>query len=203
MTIKQKQNLLAYLGYYKGNIDGIWGRLSEAATREFQNAFGGLAVDGICGTETEKALKHAVAYGLPEKKQEATPSVPEAKEETTESSDFWDGIKYFKKSEFACKCGRYCNGYPDEMKKGVITVADRTREHFGSAAIVSSGLRCKQHNANVGGVANSRHLTGRAMDFCVRGMTSAQVLAYVQKQPEIRYAYAIDSQYVHMDSDIL
>ena len=25
MTIKQRQNLLAYLGYYVGNIDGEWG----------------------------------------------------------------------------------------------------------------------------------------------------------------------------------
>jgi acyl dehydratase len=41
------------------------------------------------------------------------------------------------------------------------------------------------------------------MDFRIEGKTSAQVLAYVQQQPEIRYAYAIDSQYVHMDSDIL
>jgi hypothetical protein len=37
------------------------------------------------------------------------------------------------------------------------------------------------------------------MDFCVRGKTAAQVLAYVQKQPEIRYAYAINGSYVHMD----
>ena len=192
MTIKQKQNLLAYLGYYTGTIDGKWGKLSEAATLAFQNAFGGLEPDGVCGAETEKALKHAVAYGMPEKK-----------EEDTATGDFRDGIKYFKKSEFACKCGKYCNGYPDEMKKGVVTVGDRTREHFGSPAFVSSGLRCEQHNANVGGVENSRHKTGRAMDFRIEGKTSAQVLAYVKKQPEIRYAYAIDSQYVHMDSDIL
>jgi uncharacterized protein YcbK (DUF882 family) len=51
----------------------------------------------------------------------------------------------------------------------------------------------------VGGVSNSRHLEGKAMDFSIRGKTSAQVLAYVQKQPEIRYAYAIDGSYVHMD----
>jgi hypothetical protein len=191
MTIKQRQNLLAYLGFYAGNIDGDWGKQSRAATLAFQNAFGGLALDGICGAETEKALKHAVAYGMPERKQEEEPG------------DFWDGIKYFEKSEFACKCGKYCNGYPDEMKKGVVTVGDRVREHFGSRAIVSSGLRCEQHNANVGGVENSRHKTGRAMDFRIEGKTSAQVLAYVQQQPEIRYAYAIDSQYVHMDSDIL
>ena len=193
MTIKQKQNLLAYLGYYVGKIDGSWGTLSKTATKAFQKDFG-LTADGICGTETEKALKHAVAYGV-EKKQETT-------EEATDG-DFWDDIKYFKKSEFACKCGKYCNGYPDEMKKGVMTVADRTRAHFGTTAIVTSGLRCKQHNANVGGVANSRHLTGRAMDFRIVGKTAEQVLAYVKQQPEIRYAYAIDSQHVHMDSDIL
>ena len=192
MTIKQRQNLLAYLGYYTGNIDGDWGKKSRSATLAFQIAFGGLEQDGVCGAETEKALKHAVAYGMPEKK-----------EKDTATGDFWDGIKYFKKSEFACKCGKYCNGYPDEMKKGVITVADRVREHFGSPAIVTSGLRCKQHNTNVGGVANSRHLTGRAMDFRIQGKTAEQVLAYVKQQPEIRYAYAIDSQYVHMDSDIL
>ncbi len=192
MTIKQKQSLLYYLGYYTGNIDGDWGKLSAAATKAFQTDFGGLEPDGICGAETEKALKHAVAYGMPEKK-----------EEVTATGDFWDGIKYFKKSEFACKCGKYCNGYPDEMKKGVITVADRVREHFGSPAYVTSGLRCKQHNTNVGGVTNSRHLTGKAMDFCIQGKTAEQVLEYVKQQHEIRYAYAIDSQYVHMDSDIL
>jgi peptidoglycan hydrolase-like protein with peptidoglycan-binding domain len=191
MTVKQKQNLLAYLGYYVGAIDGVWGTLSKTATVAFQKDFGGLTANGTVDDATEKALKHAVAYGI--SKKETAPS----------NGDFWAGIKHFKKNEFACKCGRYCNGYPTDMKKGVVTVADRTRNYFGSPAIVSSGLRCKQHNANVGGVSNSRHLSGKAIDFCIKGKTSAQVLAYIQKQPEVRYAYAIDSQYVHMDSDIL
>ena len=194
MTIKQRQNLLAYLGYYVGNIDGEWGTLSKTATKAFQKDFG-LNPDGICGTETEKALKHAVCYDMPANKQEET-TVPE-------SDDSFDGIKYIKKSEVACKCGKYCNGYPTDMKKGVLLVVDRTREHFNSPAIVSSGMRCKQHNANVGGVSNSRHLEGKAIDFAIRGKTSEQTLAFVQKQPETRYAYAIDSQYVHVDSDIL
>jgi uncharacterized protein YcbK (DUF882 family) len=64
---------------------------------------------------------------------------------------------------------------------------------------VSSGVRDSRHNAAVGGVSNSRHLKGKAMDFDVEGKTSDQVLTYVQKQPEIRYAYAIDGDYVHMD----
>ncbi len=202
MTIKQQQHLLAYLGYYVGNVDGIWGTLSKTACKAFQKDFFQMdsKVDGICGAETEKAMTHAVAYGMPAKQVEVT-----TKEETAEAdnSDSIAGIKYFKRHEFACKCGRYCNGYPTEMKKGVLAVLDRTREHFGSPATVSSGLRCKQHNTNVGGVANSRHLSGKAADFCVRGKTSAQVLAFVQNQPETRYAYAIDSSYVHVDSDIV
>ena len=112
---------------------------------------------------------------------------------------FWDEIKYFKKDEFKCKCGKYCDGFPAEPKEKLIRVADRVRAHFGAAAIVSSGVRCQTHNANVGGVSNSRHLSGKAMDFCVSGKKASEVLAYVQQQPEIRYAYAIDSLYVHMD----
>lgn len=188
MTIKQKQCLLYFLGYYVGNIDGDWGTLSKTATKAFQKDFG-LTADGVCGDATEKALKHAVAYGMPVKKTE-----------NSVNDDWWGEIEYFDKSEFACKCGgKYCKGHPAEMSKKVVKVADRTRGHFGKQAIVSSGLRCSQHNANVGGVSNSRHKSGKAIDFCIVGKTSAQVLAYVQKQPEIRYAYAIDDDFVHMD----
>lgn len=193
MTIKQKQHLLAYLGYYVGNIDGDWGTLSKTACKAFQKDFGGLEVDGICGAATEKALKHAVAYGMPAKKVEET--------KPSASGDFWDGIKHFKRSEFACKCGKHCNGFPVEPKEKLVKVADRVRAHFGNRITVSSGVRCEKHNANVGGVANSRHKQGKAMDFCVSGFSASSVLAYVQKQPEIRYAYAIDSNFVHMDVD--
>jgi hypothetical protein len=192
MTIKQRQHLLAYLGYYVGDVDGEWGQLSQTACKAFQKDYGGLTPDGICGTATEKALKHAVAYGMPKKQ--------EAEKITASSGDFWDGIKYFKKDEFKCKCGgKYCNGFPAEPKEKLIKVADRVRAHFGNKMIVSSGVRCEKHNANVGGVSGSRHKQGKAMDFSVSGMSASMVLAYVQKQPEIRYAYAIDSQFVHMD----
>ena len=31
MTVKQRQHLLAYLGYYVGNVDGKWETLSKNA----------------------------------------------------------------------------------------------------------------------------------------------------------------------------
>lgn len=191
MTIKQRQHLLAYLGYYVGDIKDSWTPECKVACKAFQKDFGGIAVDGWGGPETDKALVHAVAYGMPAKKAEETKPA---------TGSFWDDIEYFDRKEFKCKCGNvYCNGYPDEMEEKLIRVADRVRGHFGAFATVSSGLRCPKHNANVGGVSNSRHLTGKAMDFCISGKSAAEVLSYVQKQSEIRYAYAIDSQFVHMD----
>lgn len=182
MTDKQKQCLLCYLGYYDGSIDGIFGEKSKQATKEFQKDYG-LEDDGIFGPLTEAMALDAVA----------------GKAQPVEKADFWNGIKYFKKDEFKCKCGKYCNGFPAEPEEKLIKVADRVREHFGNKITVSSGVRCEKHNANVGGVAGSRHKLGKAMDFCVSGFSASAVLDYVQKQPEIRYAYAIDSNYVHMD----
>lgn len=186
MTIEQKQCLLKYLGYYTGNIDGLWGQQSTHATAGFQDDYA-LKSSGVFDEETEEIIKKAVA-GL------ADP-VP-----SSDPIDFWDEIKHFKREEFRCKCGgKYCEGFPKEPQKKLVATADRVREYFGKPVIVSSGVRCDKHNANVGGVTNSRHRLGKAMDFCVKGKTSSQVLAYVQKLPEIRYAYAIDRKYVHMD----
>ena len=99
-----------------------------------------------------------------------------------------------------CNCGgMYCNGFPYEPAPLLVKTADKVRGHFGREAIISSGVRCENHNKNVGGVADSRHLTGKAMDFRVSGQTAAQVLEYVWSLPEVRYAYDIDGTYIHMD----
>lgn len=179
MTNEQKQHLLAYLGYYRIKVDGIWGNGSVGATKKFQEDYG-LEVTGIFDQATEAKIKSVIA-------NDEAPA------------NFWDGIKHFKREEFKCKCGKYCDGYPVEMSEKLIRVADRVRDHFGKPMIVSSGVRCERHNANVGGVSGSRHKLGKAMDFRVDGFSASSVLNYVQMQPEIRYSYAIDSNYVHMD----
>lgn len=187
MTTKQKQHLLAYLGYYTGTIDGIWGPKCQAATEAFQRDYS-LTVDGKFGTDTEKRIREVIATG----------EEPKHAEDIT--GTFWDDIRYFDREEFRCKCGgKYCTGFPEEPREKLIRVADRVREHFGNTATVSSGVRCPTHNAKVGGVANSRHLSGKAMDFCVKGFSADIVLAYVSKQKDIRYCYAIDEWFVHMD----
>lgn len=190
MNLKQKQALLAYLGYYDGLLDGMWGEKSRQATIDFQRDFGGISVDGICGGKTEKALRHAVAYGMPEKKSYSTDYTSDhtsVQNNNTENSTdgntgtVWDEIKYFKKQEFACKCGKYCDGYPAEIDMDMVKIADQIRTKIGKPITINSGLRCKTHNSNVGGVSNSQHLLGKAADLgCPRGCTPEQMASIAE-----------------------
>ena len=175
MTAKQKQCLLALLGYYSGEVDGIWGPLSREAESRFREERGGIPEE-----ELEDAFRRAVAEWVPERE------------------DLWSGIRWFTRQEFACRCGR-CGGFPVEPDRVLVELAEDVRAHFGAPMRLSSGVRCREHNANVGGVAGSRHLTGKAVDFCIPGKTAAQILAVVRKDARLRYAYAIDGSYVHMD----
>lgn len=183
MTVKQKQHLLAYLGYYVGNIDGVWGTLSKTATLAFQKDFGAIAVDGIAGKETEKALKHAVAYGMPAKQATSDKTSDDSNATDEESSEVVaEGYltKHFKRSEFKCKCGKYCDGYPTEPSEELLQVLEKIREHFDAPVSVNSGVRCKQHNANVGGASKSQHMYGTAADIKVKGVTPKAVADYAE-----------------------
>ena len=209
MTAKQKQALLSYLGYYDGPLDSLWGEKSQRATIDFQRDFGGISVDGICGDKTEKALKHSVAYGI-DRKSDSTDYTSDytsvQNNNTGNSTDsntgtLWDGIKYFKKSEFSCKCGKYCNGYPVEIDMNMVKIADQIREKIGKPITVNSGLRCKTHNSNVGGVSNSQHLLGKAADLgCPVGCTPSQMASIAAEIMGETGGIGIYSWGIHIDT---
>lgn len=167
MNTYQQQCLLAYLGYYTGPIDGQWGNASAAACRAFQRDYG-LTPDGICGPMTQKMLIGAIA-GTATKLERPAESEPEATD-TPQTGTFWDDIQYFTREEFRCQCkGKYCNGFPVEPQEEMVRTVDEIRRRLGiPISIVTdggSGVRCQKHNADVGGVANSEHLYGRAADL--------------------------------------
>lgn len=190
MTTLQIQALLVYLGYDPGEVDGIPGKNTRRAVLEFQAAEG-LASDGSPGPLTQAALLDAVESGRFR--------VDDAKTIDGSTGTWWDSIRYFTREEFRCPCPR-CGGFPVEPDETLVRLADRVREHFGAPANVSSGVRCQAHNDELSGSAkNSYHLRGKAMDFCVRGVSGAKLLAYVKTQ-HVHYAYQISgSDYVHMD----
>lgn len=176
MTVLQIQCLLTYLGYSPGDIDGANGKNTIAAVKRFQADYG-LTVDSDAGTATQKMLTGAVA-GTAEKVEK-----PESSGEP-KTGTFWDDITYFTRAECRCKCGeRYCNGYPAEMKEETMRMADEIRRRAGVPLSVNSGVRCKQHNADVGGVWNSLHLTGQAIDLApIGGNISVAKLQEIAKE---------------------
>ena len=183
MTVRQKQHLLGYLGYYLGAVDGIWGEKSRKAAEKFQRAYG-LEPDDQLEETSQKRLLEVIAKGI----------VPE------DTKDFWQEITWFSREEFRCSCGgRGCGGFPVEPAERLARNAQMVRQYFGKPVCVSSGVRCALRNAELPGSAeNSIHMRGKAMDFTVRGIAAERVLAYVRTLPEVHEAYAIDGSYVHM-----
>lgn len=192
MTVKQQQLLLIYLGYDPGELDGIPGPNTERATKKFQKDYG-LEADGICGAQTQKMLTAAVA-GIAEPVSTDT--------NVGGNTDWWKDIRYFTRTEFKCKCGgRFCNGYPVEIDMNMVKIADKIREKIGKPITVNSGLRCKTHNANVGGVSNSQHLLGNAADLgCPIGCTPAQMAAIAEEIMGDTGGIGIYSWGIHIDT---
>ena len=184
MTVKQKQLLLCCFDLLQpADVDGIWGQQSGAATRKLQEKLG-LPADGVFGEATcTAALEALMADNDPEETD----------------GTFWEEIEFFTREEFRCKCGgKYCDGFPARMQEQVVKICDSARRHFGRPGHVISGLRCPRHNAAEGGVENSQHMYGEAVDLQIEGVSADQLLAYIQTLPH-RYAYAINGTNVHVD----
>lgn len=192
MTIARAQALLWYLDYYSGGIDGEWGEKSRTACKLFQRHHG-LDDDGICGKNTEAALKKAVA----EDDFCVNHSAP-----ASEAPPWWAKIRYFTRGDTACPCKR-CGGYPVEATERLMLMADEIREHFNKPMIPSSVVRCQAHNDELSGSAkNSYHTTGNAMDFCIYGVGLSEMALYLESlknSKRIRYWYHMGNGWFHYD----
>lgn len=188
MTVKDRQCLLTVLrrsngtSYYTGDVDDIYGRLSRKAIEDFQRDFG-LPVTGNADEVTDQAMRHAVTYGMPEREQ-TEESVPEQDFEN-KTGTFWDEIEFFDREEFRCQCkGKYCNGFHVEPDETMVRTVDEIRRRLGVPVSIvdsgGSGVRCPQHNINVGGVANSDHVKGKAADL--HSSKSPQEMARVAEE---------------------
>lgn len=161
MTVRQKQLILCSFDLLPlSGVDGIWGKQSEAATRRLQQGLD-VPADGVFGAVTRDAAFARLVSGQP---LEAPGTQPE------NTGTFWDEIEFFTREEFRCQCGgKYCDGFPVEPEETLVRTVDAIRRRLGIPVSIvdggGSGVRCVQHNADVGGVANSEHLYGRAADL--------------------------------------
>jgi uncharacterized protein YcbK (DUF882 family) len=105
-----------------------------------------------------------------------------------------DLSKNFSWREFACPC---CGLYIKSTK--LIDTLQAIRDAIGKAILINSGTRCKEHNKEVGGVADSAHITGEAADIKVVGFTKSSLGEFIKamhkkgKLPHLRYCYLISN----------
>ena len=165
MYMELIQEALVAAGYAPGPVDGIDGPLTRAAIGAFQ-ADHGLEPDGIVGPLTHAALFRGDG---------PAPAVAD--------SDGEQLTAHFRRQEFACCCeGRYCTGFPAEMNGELLARLEAVRVALGAAVIVTSGVRCPIRNREVGGIANSRHLVGYAVDCYAPDFSVFELAAAAENQ---------------------
>ena len=75
-------------------------------------------------------------------------------------------MTYFVMKEFECSDGcRMPAAARENIEALVGQVLDPVRRAYGKAVRVTSGYRCSRHNASVGGVPQSQHVSGQAADI--------------------------------------
>jgi len=103
-------------------------------------------------------------------------------------------MKYFKPSDFACKCG--C-GFND-MKPDFLSRLINAREFSGVPYVINSGCRCEQHNKDVGSTSQN-HVIGRAVDIKAKdSRTRFKILRGLIKAGFTRIG--IHEHFIHVDN---
>jgi hypothetical protein len=213
LTVKQRQSNLKFLNYYGGATDGLEGQGTKNAYKSFQRD-NGLVADGVYGVNTDNKLISVIKdiqskLGTNPDGVVGSNTVEKCKQyqrdnglvadgvcgastrsKLNSNASSWDSVKHFKKEEMNCKCGCGLNNTDLHL----MHILEQIREHFGGKPVViTSGCRCKKHNASLkGSASNSKHLYGKAADIYIKGVSTSNLLNYTKslvKNGTLRYTY--------------
>jgi len=111
-------------------------------------------------------------------------------------------IQYFKLSEFDAKDanGKKIPGTGGQMRACTLVKCDTLREAYGNPLIVASGIRTPERNEQVGGVKNSSHLLGYAVDW--KNISDDEMIAFLDAAWAAGFRrFGIMSTGIHTDDD--
>jgi len=108
--------------------------------------------------------------------------------------------QHFARSEFACQCGTCPQSQDPTVDVTLINILEELRRHFNTPITVTSGMRCKSHNASVGGSVFSKHLEGKASDVLLKGVTPDKVYDYLFERYPDSYGFGKYTNFTHIDS---
>lgn len=111
-------------------------------------------------------------------------------------------MKYFKMSEFECKCGCGVNN----MSQKTLDKIDKARELAGIPFVISSACRCPKHNKDVGGVDNSSHVATsekecEAIDVKVTDSRERYIVVFAMLSAGFN-RIGIAKDFIHCDTDL-
>lgn len=105
-------------------------------------------------------------------------------------------MKWFKLSDFTCKCGCGLNN----MDKTVLQMLDDAREIAGIPFNVNRGCSCAKHNKEVGGKEDSSHLRGLAIDISAK--TSGEKFLILSALLKVGFKrIGFYKTFIHCDND--
>lgn len=187
LSIKKRQTYLKKLGFYTGKIDKKEGPLTELAYKLFNIVFLNKSSTNYTSATDSKLIAVYKSY----------------KKSVYMTADDWKFFPNFKLAEFKCTCkGKYCDGYNGKKKKcpmRLIMIAQYLRNYYDKSVSISSGVRCKKRNKEVGGVKYSKHLSFKAFDGRVSGVKAKVVIELLKKFPLVEYTYDINTNYFHVN----
>ena len=108
-------------------------------------------------------------------------------------------MMYFKPREFRCRCGE-CEMGLVNMDERVIQKLDLARSIAKTPFSVRSAVRCPAHNIAVGGVENSAHLAGNAVDIACKDSSKRFLII----EALIRVGFnriGVYDTFIHVDND--
>ena len=102
----------------------------------------------------------------------------------------------FSIEEFACKCGCGFDGISMDLVEKLQKIRDKT-----GAIVIASGCRCPEYNARVGGVPDSAHTKGLAVDISCSGSRQRYYIVNYALDEDIS-RLGIHNNFIHLDIDI-
>ena len=180
--VKVLQVQLRGLGYDLGQVDGVFGRKTEALVRRFQKNYG-LLTDGIVGKMTwgaiEKALQETGNTLYPFKAAAGVQIRP-----------------HFTEDEFACPC---CGILVAEPR--MLDLIRLLRVNLKMPLNVTSGYRCSKHNGSLKGASpQSRHMLGQAADVWSPGYSPREVAAVAERVGFGGIGVYVSDSFIHIDT---
>lgn len=107
-------------------------------------------------------------------------------------------MRHFHESEFSCPCG--CGLDFNDINLDAIKALIIARAFAKTPFIITSSIRCKKRNSDIGGSPTSSHLNGTAFD--IHCDNSADRMGMIQSLIAAGFTrIGIDRKFIHADLD--